>query len=240
MFGSLPPTQFDLNFRLGRTPVTVSVFFWLAAAVLGWGLFVAFRDDRGLALAMLAGWAGVMFVSILLHEFGHVWAFRWCNIDARVLLYHFGGLAIPTSAGRLSLGQQIFVSFAGPLVQFILAGVTFAAMIGFAGGGTLASLPPKVGLFVEVMLGQLLYINIVWALLNLLPIWPLDGGHICRAVCHLLIGDPAAADTWADRIGLGTAVVGGLVAFKFQLFYMVFFAAVLGMPHFQRLQGRTR
>ena len=58
---------YDLRFVLFGTRVRVHPFFWLFSAILGWPFL-----DEGFGYLLL--WVGCCFVSILLHEFGHVWA----------------------------------------------------------------------------------------------------------------------------------------------------------------------
>ena len=72
-------TQADLNFSLFGFPVRVSPFFWSVAAILGWGLV---REPKLFFLFILAA-----FLSILIHELGHAFAFRRFGTSARIVLY---------------------------------------------------------------------------------------------------------------------------------------------------------
>jgi Zn-dependent protease len=173
-------TQFDLRFRLFQTPVRVHPFFWLCAAFLGWGITSNQNPVTGSSVGDLGIWIGCVFVSILLHEFGHVFAFRAFGSDAEVVLYSFGGLAIPNREVRRRW-QRIIVSAAGPGIQLVL----FAALVGMIWAGWL----PRWGRGQErtplaFFLANMLVINLIWPLFNLLPIWPLDGGQISREVCE--------------------------------------------------------
>ena len=68
-----------------------------------------------------------MFVSILIHEFGHVWMGQAFGSRGHIVLYGFGGLAI--GSNRLdSRWQRIAVSFAGPLAGFAFLGILFAVL----------------------------------------------------------------------------------------------------------------
>ena len=105
-------THYDLRFHVFGVYVRVHPMFWLLSAILGFGLL-----NAGLAPFLI--WMGCVFFSILIHELGHVYMFRACGADAKVVLYSFGGLAIPDR--RLhNRWQRIAVSFAGPLAQFFI------------------------------------------------------------------------------------------------------------------------
>jgi hypothetical protein len=70
------------------------------------------------------------------------------------------------------------VSLAGPGIQLVLYGLLRLAL-GSLSHERLARMSEPV----EELLGSLLFINLFWALMNLLPVWPLDGGMIAREVC---------------------------------------------------------
>jgi hypothetical protein len=123
------PTAADLEFSLLRVPVRVSAWFWVAAALLGWNVCQALADgDQRELLRLLVAWVGVVFVSLLVHEFGHALAYRRFGQAANVVLYHFGGLAIPSPWGRRHLRpiQRLIVSAAGPFAQLALAALASA------------------------------------------------------------------------------------------------------------------
>lgn len=212
----------DWRFELLGIPVRVSVWFWLAAALLGWNVCQAFSGgDQRTLLQMLAIWIGVVFVSILVHEFGHALAYRSFGQRSHVVLYHFGGLAIPEAWGRrthLRPLQRFLVSAAGPAAQLVLAA---AVVMGLKAAGMvvpfpLESLGRRLGLYagrefasplVYALCDFLLFVNVLWPLMNLLPVPPLDGGQMVRE--GLLALDVPDAHRIAGMIGV---VVGGAVA----------------------------
>src|SRR3954468_12089221 len=107
-----PPTPYDLRFRLFGFPVRVHPLFWVVALLMGNPDL-----DRPQALARLALWILVVFGSILLHELGHAFAFRFYGCrGVAVDLFWFGGLA---SAEQRPRGHwpNIFISLAGPAAQ---------------------------------------------------------------------------------------------------------------------------
>ena len=200
MFLSEPSeSPFDIRFWLFGTHVRVHPWFWLMSAVLGWG---AIGEGGAHGMLYLGLWVACVFVSVLIHEFGHVFMGRLFGSHGHIVLYSFGGLAVGSNA--LSRGWQRFlVSFAGPLIQFVVLGVTFLAAIFL-----LPRVPPAWEDTAKELIGDLLEINLLWPLLNLLPIWPLDGGQMAREVFV------AASPRNGTTITLGvSACTAGLGAF---------------------------
>src|SRR4051794_3104022 len=87
-------TQFDLRWRMFGIPVRVHPAFWLVSAIYGWD-FV-----QGGELRLLLVWIACVFVSVLLHELGHVLTGMLFGSRGHIVLYSFGGLAIGSNAVR--------------------------------------------------------------------------------------------------------------------------------------------
>jgi stage IV sporulation protein FB len=195
-------TPYDFHFQLLGFPVRVTPFFWLAAVVIGWNLAIGAGraggpNNPGQAVFLLL-WIACMFLSILIHELGHSLAMRYYGIPSSIVLYHFGGLAIPdsySSFGRMQKFRrrenQLVISAAGPAAQLLLAAVVIVAVE--AAGYRFADMIWPLDLFLvgsdKPLIGaivprEVLYFlaapSILWALLNLLPVYPLDGGQISR------------------------------------------------------------
>ena len=156
-----------LRFTLFGFPINIQWPFWLVTALLGGAL-----DARGtFAVRALLVWIGVVFVSIILHELGHALAMRHFG-DRRVsiTLHAMGGYT--QGSGWRGRNENIMISAAGPAASLL---------IGSMGWVLFEILPPSSRL---ITLGFLYwkYVNIVWALVNLLPVIPLDGGHISAAL----------------------------------------------------------
>lgn len=196
MFQEPNQTAYDLHFAIFGVPVRIHPLFWFVTAILaisGQG-----NDDR-IDGPQVILWIIAAFVSILLHEFGHVLAMRWFGWRSRVVLHSMGGLAIQddnswdsysSSRNQRTPAQQLVVSFAGPLAGFLLAGLILLICWGlrhpihFYLGGPLLfdnTLPGFANARIDVLVDYLLFINIFWGLLNLLPIFPLDGGQMFQA-----------------------------------------------------------
>ncbi len=132
-------SPYDLRFHLMGFPIRISWTFWLMGVVFGYSLVqsldMAFQMASPGILPLLILWTFCLLVSILIHELGHALAFRQFGMNASIVLYHFGGLAIPTSSfspgrssGSLSPKQDIWISLAGPLAQITSAAVLVAAV----------------------------------------------------------------------------------------------------------------
>jgi Zn-dependent protease len=170
------PTPYDLRWRMFGVDVRVHPLFWLVSAVLGWNHYTH-PILGGNGLLDLGLWVVCVFVSILLHELGHVFMGRRFGSDGHIVLYSMGGLAIGSSGVPLRW-QRIAVFAAGPGIQLLLWAALWLLTSRPASPIRLEPLTPM-----WLLVIMLLTINLWWALLNLLPVWPLDGGQICREVC---------------------------------------------------------
>jgi stage IV sporulation protein FB len=201
-------TNYDLRFRLFGTPVRVHPFFWLFAAILGWNLLQDAQENDGFIRIIL--WIIACFLSILLHEFGHIWmGMLFGARDGYIVLYSFGGLAVGANDLR-GRWRRIAVSLAGPLIQLALFG-GFWLVLWLSSADWIRHLPARVRFF----LGQMLYINLVWPLFNLLPVWPLDGGQISREVCNGF--SPRSGVRFSLGLSIGVAAllaINGLVGYS--------------------------
>jgi len=171
MFFEPERTQYDLNFRLLGTDVRIHPWFWLMSAFLGWS-----QIQNGFTFLLV--WIVCVFVSILVHEFGHIFMGRVLGSHGHIVLYGMGGLAVGSSEIRSRFGR-IAVSFAGPAAGLLLWVAVYLALPFALNENS----PP---LF-EGLLLDLYYINLIWSLLNLLPIWPLDGGRMSREFFEWLL-----------------------------------------------------
>ncbi len=253
------PSPYDLEFRVLGFPVRIAWTFWLMAAVIGYNVALSIDDlfraagSPGL-LPLLLVWAGCVFLSLLVHELGHALAFRRCGIESSIVLYHFGGLAIPhstrsfgTLAKSLSPKENLVVSAAGPAAQLVLlavvVGLVWAAgnrVVGFPGWAArplgLTGGAPLTNVVAFTMVYSLVLVNIYWALLNLVPIYPLDGGQIAREAI-VLLGGTAYQATVLSLVAVGLMVWWALTSG--QLMLGILFLS-LGMGNWQSLQAGGR
>jgi len=237
-FQSPPPTRFDLNFSIAGIPVRVHPLFWLLAAVFGLGS------------SYILVWVFVVFFSILIHELGHAFAFRRYGQESYIVLHLMGGLTIPDSPRwggsnvSLSPNQQIVISLAGPFAGFILA-ILVVASVFFSGGAISISLLlgiipiphltylPFGNNALYAFISMMLWVNVFWGLINLLPVFPLDGGQVARnALIQYDPWDGARKSLWVSTI------TGGVVALaSYILLHSIYMAFLFGLLAFQSYQA---
>jgi Zn-dependent protease len=143
---------------------------------MAWNLVSQRRID------LLAIWLAALFISILVHEYGHAFCAELFGCFPEIVLYHFGGLAVFQPNSRFSTWRSIIVSFAGPFAGFLLFGVTLVAAMFLASSDWFRNLEPESHYRVGFFFGQMEFINLWWGLVNLLPVLPLDGGRISEAL----------------------------------------------------------
>jgi membrane-associated protease RseP (regulator of RpoE activity) len=254
------PTPFDLRFSVLGFPVRVHPLFWLMALVIGYGR----GDGIGLLISI-----GVIFLSILVHELGHAIMFRRFGNDCHIVLHFMGGLAIPgreqgftswdygsSFVRQPSLQEQIVISFAGPAAGFILAALVAAMLYG--AGGSLEMAQTQAGIWLpfanlgpwlaghehlKTLVDVVLFVNIFWGLMNLLPVFPLDGGQISLAL--FVLRDPwrgAEQALWVSTVTAG--IVAVISALMFKEPFMVLLFGSLAFSSYMALQqlggGRRR
>lgn len=148
----------------------------------------------------------VLFVCVLLHEYGHALTARRFGIGTRhITLLPIGGLAVLEDIPR-DPRQEILVALAGPAVNFAIAALVYLVII--ASGG--APLAPFGDLGRLGLLPSLLGANLLLGTFNLLPAFPMDGGRVLRAALSLRM-DRVRATRIAATVGQALAVGLGLI-----------------------------
>ncbi len=202
-----------MNFRIGRIPVQVHGSFFLT--------MLLFSAGNLKNPALVVAWIAAAFVAVLLHELGHAYAGRAFGLAPAIQLHGMGGVTTWTAGKRLSPGRQIVVSLAGP-------------MVGIAIGLPLLFLSPSMTLspLQADVVAAVVWVNLGWGLLNLLPILPMDGGNIMSAFFQVF--SPKKGETAARVVSLFVAAaVGG-----FAVLHGAYFGAMLaGLYAFRNVQA---
>jgi len=247
LFQPPPPTRYDLRFSIAGIPVRVHPLFWLIALLLG----------SSADLIQLLIWVFVVFVSILVHELGHALAMRRYGQPSQIILHFAGGLTVPEPVSwgsgwanvSMRPNQEIFISLAGPGAGFLLAALVVVGAT-ISGGSIVtnwlfgviplpvAALMPIGGRVLSLLLTMLLWVNVFWGLINLLPVYPLDGGNVSRYL--LLQADPidgVRKSLWISVIAGGLVAIAGLLILR--SIYMAILFGLLAFQSYQSLQRRA-
>jgi len=219
-------TAYDLHFKVTGIPARVHPLFWLCMAIMA-------ADLKPPLLVLL--WVGVTFVSILIHELGHAWAARACGWVPHIVLYQLGGLAI-YRPDYVAPYRQVGISLAGPGAGFILAGFVLLFVVATGHSVLVFNYPvgwgsPFANPNLEFVMRQMMHVNLTWGLVNLLPIFPLDGGRVASELWS--VQDPIAG----MRKTLVLSVVTGVIAAVLSAFYLkqwfptIFFAVLAGIDY---------
>lgn len=198
-----------LSFRLFNIPVHVQPWFWLTLVLIGGGL----GANNAEAIMIVGMFVLAGFISILVHEFGHALMIKKYRLPTEVHLVAFGGFA-RYPAGQLGRKESFLVTAAGPAIQIALG--VIALII-------LRNVPVPQGSLLHYMLLYLVWVSFVWAILNCLPVYPLDGGQMLAAIMG-----PNRIKT-VFLIGIIVSIAVGLIAFLLLqawllLIFMGFFA----------------
>ncbi len=229
--GDPAPTPADVKFPLFGIPVRIHPYFWVMAVFLG------LHEPN---VRTLLVWVAAVFVAVLVHELGHALTMRAYGYRPQIILYAFGGIATYGTYHSLdSAGQSheahVQIAAAGPLAGFLLAAV-IAVLLTVAGpgvhvewiGGFLPFVVPN-GMIGSPLLSlfvlDLLVVCIFWGMINLLPVFPLDGGQIAR---HLLMRFLPAQGV---RLSLMLSFVTGLAVavLAFLLLHDMFIGLLFGL-----------
>jgi len=203
-----------VEFKLFGIPVRVEPSIWLILGIFGF-LNFGIESTQGIisiGLLIIAG-----FTSILVHELGHALMIKKYKLPTQIVLAGFGGFATHP-AGILTRKQSFIVTLAGPLLQIIL-GLTIYFI------APTLNIPPNslINIFIEIII----LVSIAWALLNCLPILPLDGGRMLDSA----LGPKKLKTTLL--IGLITAVIVGILAYAYGFFFGAMFMGFFFYQNFQ-------
>ncbi|HBO44748.1 MAG TPA: hypothetical protein DD670_12625 [Planctomycetaceae bacterium] len=210
MFGEPPRSPYDINFRLFGIPVRVHPLFWLVGLFLGmsapemsgmflWvaALFIAILvHEFGHALTMrhygLQPWVVLYGMGGLACYSPDQLSYSRANTSLRQILISLAG---PGAGFVLAIVLMVASVAAGYGVSIFVGARTVLALKYIPGGPFLATVvrdTPFVGVSALIsgitapipnaLANHLLFIGLAWGLINLLPVYPLDGGQISREI----------------------------------------------------------
>jgi Zn-dependent protease len=218
------------HFRLFGIPIRIEPFFVIVAFLFGLNIH---------PLWVVFAWVVIVIVSVLVHELGHALTYRALGQRSAIVLHGFGGFTVPAGGGRrvLSKPKAVFVSLSGALAQLLFLGLpawvlyqssAYADEVltwAFVDGTSSFSWAPIVY--------YLQLVSIWWAVFNLLPIRPLDGGHVAET----LLGFEMAC-----KLSIGAAIVAAFVTFRsgqFGFIGLIFFGMFAFMNYRDLKNGQS-
>lgn len=235
-----------MSFSILGVPIRVGGWLFVWLAFLGGALQVqSVHDFIPVALFIVAG-----FLSILAHEMGHALSFRkYTGQTPSVTLDFFGGATYMTRG--MTKMQDAIVSFAGPLTGLVF-GLLVAWLI-FASGGNASFATDAVWAFATSIVGYdapllemtfhpddttyyklilgryFVMVAVLWTILNLLPILPMDGGRILAA----FVKSPRTVHT----VGMVVAGVCSVLALSFGIYVLAVFMGMFAYYNYRWWQA---
>lgn len=207
-----------LSFRGTSVHVEISFFILLA-------LFVFLDLERGVPLRNALLWIPILFFSVLLHEAGHAAAIGLLRFGpSEIRLASLGGVTINRRAAKP--WQEIVISLAGPAMSFALAAGAFSLLV--------LSGERSLGPFLGALLPETAQANVVWGIFNLLPVYPLDGGHVIQQIARK-VAKPVTAIRVSAYSSLAFSAILLVFGIMRSWFFLAILAALFGMQNWQRL-----
>lgn len=206
-------------------PIQINLSTFLILGIVTWsladGILPAQNPEMTTADRWLTGLltALIFFASILFHELAHAWEARRNGIPVQsITLYIFGGIA-QLSGKPKSPGAEFRIAAIGPASSLLLAGIFMGLNQVIGDRGNMGAATQWLG-----------YINLILALFNLLPGYPLDGGRVLESIVWGVTGKQETgvrvAGTTGQLIAYGLMALGGYRVFQGDVFGGVWFVLI--------------
>ncbi len=159
-----------MKFSIGRTPVQIFPMFFVLILAIGW-----------LSTSSIPGtiiWGVVILLSVLIHEMGHALTATFFGQKTRIELYGMGGMTYRLGK-KIKLWQEFIIVMNGPIAGFMLCLLAIQLS---------QFIPNKSDSFLNLGIHVAIYVNLFWTVINLIPILPLDGGHLLRIILEGIFG----------------------------------------------------
>ncbi len=216
-------------FRIRGIQLAVHASFFL---LLAYAAYEGWQDGGWIQLAWSVAILLGFFTCVVLHELGHSFTAMHFGVGVRrILLMPIGGMAEFDAIPRQPV-RELLITLAGPAVNFVIAAILWS-LVGFGGD----DYPADITGFAQLLLRA----NLLMGCFNLLPVFPMDGGRIFRALLATRL-PYLRATFWAATVGKVLAILAGLIAaFVFHnyltafLFGFIYFA---GEAEYRAVQRR--
>ncbi len=203
-------------FKIFGIPVRVEPSFWITLGLIGL-IGSNIRDQNGLLL--LALFVIAAFISILIHELGHALTLKAYKVHPNITLASFGGFAT-YPAGSLNRLQAFLMTAAGPGLQLLGAGAAYLIFRDIDLSNSL--LADFVNTFISI--------SIFWAILNCLPILPMDGGQMLSAILG------PKRQPIVHIVGIITSIIFAIIALFIGAIFATLFMGMFAYQNFKAWQ----
>jgi Zn-dependent protease/predicted transcriptional regulator len=193
--------------RIAGIDVYVHATFFM---LIAWIALTYWRESQSLA-AVVEGVAFILalFACVVVHEYGHALTARRYGIRTRdITLLPIGGLARLERMPDVPI-QEFWVALAGPAVNVVLAVLLFGWLHASGAWESVSRVGVATGAFAE----RVMLANVILAVFNLLPAFPMDGGRALRALLATRMEYTRATQS-AAAIGQGMAVLFGFLGLQ--------------------------
>ena len=231
------------SIKLG-SPFGISVYihpaFWLLP------IFYLFSNLRATSLfhsILEVALLFAVFFCVILHEFGHALAARMFGIQTRdITIYPMGGVA---RLERMSEDpfEELVIALAGPAVNLVIFFLLLPICIHFSATPfDFENLTPPNNLSGSLnhYLQMLMLSNLGLLIFNLLPIFPMDGGRVLRALLNLAVGfsNATIASVFLGNLGAIVLVFLGLFSSNYILVLLALFVFIAGRQELLMLRSK--
>ncbi len=202
--------------RIGGFDIKVDASWLLIAGLIVWSLstryFPELLPEAGQSTILIAAFVAMLglFTSLVLHELAHSFVARAHGLNIKgITLFLFGGVA-ELESELSDPAVEFRVAVVGPLASLVISGLFWSTL----------SVAPVVGFgpVIVAVLSYLATVNLILALFNMVPAFPLDGGRVFRALIWRRTGDLVAATHRAAEVSTvfawGLIGLGGLAMFS--------------------------
>ena len=206
------------HFTFAGIPVHLRLSFFVVTVMLG--------ATKGASPQSIAVWVAIVFVSVLAHELGHAFMGRAFGLAPTIQLVGMGGLTSWENGRNVGHGKSLLISLAGPAVGVVIgAGALALGARHVVGAPLLAEAAEDV-----------VWVNLGWGVLNLLPMMPLDGGNAMRAVFGLIkLGDP---ELLARGLSIAVGLAVGALAIHSGALWPLLLVAMYTMQNVAGIRAR--
>lgn len=199
----------------GKVPISIHPLFWLIAFFIGW------MWTYNLSGALLC--VVVILVSVIFHEFGHAITARFFGQKTRIELAAFGGFTY-REGRKLKLWEEFLVVLNGPIAGFFLFLVAYTIF-------RTVNIDNQTIIFI---LKFTFSANLFWTIINLIPVLPLDGGHLMSIILEAIFGFKGVK--MAIVAGIAIAVAISVLFFVMGFFLMGALFLILTFESFRSLR----